>query len=106
MVRRRPSVSAQNAPDMAPNGVPGVITKVYAKDRVIVRPCCRKNCGSQVTKPKIRVLMVMSAQLPTIIRGRRTGDNRDARLKPVAVAGAAGAGNGPAASASMDRIKA
>src|SRR5262245_25655354 len=62
----------------------------------MVRPCCRKNCGSQVTNPKISVLIVISNQLPTIIRGSSDGVASEARLNfPVGAEGN-GNGNGPA----------
>src|SRR6267143_2161207 len=34
----------------------------------MVRPWRRKNCGRKITKPKIRLLMVISTQQPTTMR--------------------------------------
>src|SRR5664280_1238025 len=63
----------------------------------MVRPWRRKNCGRKLTKPKISVLMVISTQLPTIMRCRIGGG------------GLAAGGNAPApavTSFSIDVIKA
>src|SRR5262249_60294801 len=73
MLLRRPMKSAQKEPSAQPAGDAITSTSVYSNERVMVRPCCRKNCGSQVTKPKIRVLTVISTQLPTIMRSSSGG---------------------------------
>ena len=71
-------------------------------------PCCTKKVGSQVTKPKIRVLIEISTTQPTIMRCRIGGLIREPRRKSVAGAAGAGAGSVPpaAASRSMNCISA
>src|ERR1700730_16904692 len=73
MLFRRPTKSAHRAPSAQPAGDAITSTRVYSNERVMVRPCCTKNCGSQVTKPKIKVLTVINTQLPTIMRNSSGG---------------------------------
>src|ERR1700745_3320830 len=56
----------------------------------MVSPWRRKNCGRKITKPKIRVLMVISTQQPTIRRCSSGGFSMSA-----AVTWATGGGNTP-----------
>src|SRR5438477_4235884 len=71
-------------------------------------PCWPKNVGSQLTKPKISVLMVISTTQPTTRRGSRAGVKSDARLHCATWGVGAGAGNGrpPDASRSINSISA
>ena len=80
MLMRRPMKSAHRAPSAQPAGDAIASTRVYSNERVMVRPCCTKNCGSQVTKPKIKVLTVISTQLPTIMRNSNGGRASAARF--------------------------
>src|SRR5262249_2712246 len=104
MLLRRPMKSAQKAPTAQTAGDAITSTKVYSNERVMVRPCCTKNCGSHVTKPKINVLMVISTQLPTIMRNSSGG--RASAAKSAGGAGATGttAGNTVAALFSIAAI--
>jgi hypothetical protein len=74
---------------------------MYSNERLIVSPCWTKNCGSQVTKPKISVFTVISAQLPTIMRIRSGGRASAAKSTAGMAAGGFGAGNGCRASLSI-----
>src|SRR5215475_6285245 len=97
MLVRRPMKSAQNAPSAQPAGDAITSTSVYSNERVIVMPCCKKNCGSQVTKPNIRVLTVTSTQLPTTMRSSSGGRASIAKFVTGAGAGGTGGGNAVAA---------
>src|SRR5258708_712280 len=53
-------------------------------------PCCPKKVGSQLTKPKISVLAVISTTQPTTSRGSKAGLNSEAKVQSgVGTAGAA-----------------
>jgi hypothetical protein len=67
----------------------------------MVRPWRRKNCGRKITKPKINVLMVTSAQLPTRRRCSSGGASRASALTGFAARVGAGVGSGPAVAASF-----
>src|SRR5262252_3011242 len=94
MLIRRPTKSAQKAPSAQPAGDAVTSTNVYSNERVMVRPCCTKNCGSQVTKPKINVLMVISTQQPTIMRNSSGGRASAAKSARGTGAGGGTGGNG------------
>src|SRR5882762_8610736 len=53
-------------------------------------PCCPKKVGSQLTKPKISVLTVISTTQPTTSRGSKAGLNSEANVQ--SGVGTAGAG--------------
>ena len=56
----------------------------------MVRPWRRKNCGKKITKPKIKVLIVIRTQLPTNNRCKIGGRNMAAALNCAGGALAAG----------------
>src|ERR1700675_422800 len=59
-------------------------------------PCCPKKVGSQLTKPKISVLTVISTTQPTTSRGSKAGLNSEAKVQSgVGTAAAGGGGKGP-----------
>ena len=74
----------------------------------MLSPCWTKKVGIQFTKPKIRVLMVMSTTAPTTMRGSSAGLASEDSVKAGTGFGIAGGGNGlsPATSFSIARINA
>ena len=102
MLHLRPMKSDVNAPTAHPTMEPTASTTVYPKDWLMVRPCRMKNCGRKITKPKIRVLMVISTQLPTNMRWRSGGvSSFQALTWGSGVAEITGGGKGPPAEASF-----
>src|SRR5580700_4628149 len=57
-------------------------------------PCCPKKVGSQLTKPKISVLAVISTTQPTTSRGSKAGLNSEASVQLGVGTVTAGAGKG------------
>src|ERR1700716_3445141 len=57
-------------------------------------PCCPKKVGSQLTKPKISVLTVISTTQPTISRGSKAGLNSEAKVHSGVGTAATGGGKG------------
>ena len=74
----------------------------------MLMPCCPKKVGSQLTKPKISVLTVISTTLPTTSRGSRAGLNNEAKVQTGVGTAGAGGGKGlpPDASRSIACISA
>src|SRR5258708_24375353 len=57
-------------------------------------PCCPKKVGSQLTKPKISVVTVISTTQPTISRGSKAGLNSEAKVQSGVGTAATGGGKG------------
>src|SRR5436190_21660700 len=74
----------------------------------MLMPCWPKKVGSQLTKPKISVLITISTTEPTIMRGSSVGLNSEPNDHAGIGAGTAGGGKGrpPEASASIFSISA
>src|SRR3979490_61430 len=67
----------------------------------MLKPCCTKKVGSHCTKPKISVLIMISATDPTTMLGNKDGVKSELRLNGgIGVAGWGG-GSGAAAAASF-----
>src|SRR4029077_16153086 len=95
MAGLRPTESAVNEAMAAPTGAPMLMRKEYLKELAMLRPCWTKKVGSQVTKPKIKVLATMRTVAPTKRREKSCGPKREAKLLAAVEGGAeAGAGSG------------
>src|SRR6202041_2050527 len=100
IVGLRPQKSAVKAPSAVPSGAPREMTSEYPSDEAMLRPCCTKKVGSQVTNPKIKVLTTIRVVDPTIMRGKSTGLSSEPRLRErLGVGSDAGFLRGPGGSA-------